>query len=58
MEVKIIGQFRARPNGIQVQKLATMRLHTRTIVRDRYQAFVGSQSLRKSWNSTPDVSWV
>jgi cardiolipin synthase len=47
VEVKVIGQFRARPNGIQVQKLATMRLHTRTIIRDRYQAFVGSQSLRK-----------
>ena len=24
-----------------------MRLHTRTIIRDRHQAFVGSQSLRK-----------
>jgi hypothetical protein len=29
-----------------VQKLAGQRLHTRTIVRDRRQAFVGSQSLR------------
>ena len=29
-----------------MQKLAGMRLHTRTIIRDRRQAFVGSQSLR------------
>ena len=29
-----------------VQKLAGTRLHTRTIIRDRRQAFVGSQSLR------------
>jgi hypothetical protein len=29
-----------------VQKLAGTRLHTRTIIRDRKQAFVGSQSLR------------
>ena len=29
-----------------MQKLAGTRLHTRTIIRDRRQAFVGSQSLR------------
>ena len=29
-----------------VQKLAGQRLHTRTIIRDRRQAFIGSQSLR------------
>jgi hypothetical protein len=29
-----------------VQKLSGTRLHTRTIIRDRRQAFVGSQSLR------------
>ena len=28
------------------QRLAAQRLHTRTIIRDRRQAFVGSQSLR------------
>jgi len=30
----------------EVQKLSGRRLHTRTIIRDRRQAFVGSQSLR------------
>jgi len=30
----------------EVRKLTTQRLHTRTIIRDRRQAFVGSQSLR------------
>ena len=29
-----------------MQKLGGTRLHTRTIIRDRRQAFVGSQSLR------------
>ena len=29
-----------------VQELGGVRLHTRTIIRDRHQAFVGSQSLR------------
>ncbi len=45
VEVKVIGQVAGRPS-FEVQKLAGMRLHTRTIVRDGRQAFVGSQSLR------------
>ena len=45
MEVKVIGQVSGRPS-FEVQKLAGTRLHTRTIIRDRRQAFVGSQSLR------------
>ncbi len=45
VEIKIIGSIAARA-GFDVQKLAGRRLHTRTIVRDRRQAFVGSQSLR------------
>jgi ABC-type multidrug transport system fused ATPase/permease subunit len=45
VEVKVIGQVSGRPS-YDVQKLAGMRLHTRTIIRDRRQAFVGSQSLR------------
>ena len=45
VEVKVIGQVSGRP-PFDVQKLAGMRLHTRTIIRDRRQAFVGSQSLR------------
>jgi cardiolipin synthase len=45
VEVKVIGKL---PGGasFEVQRLVGMRLHTRTIIRDRRQAFVGSQSLR------------
>jgi phosphatidylserine/phosphatidylglycerophosphate/cardiolipin synthase-like enzyme len=45
VEVKVIGHL-AGPAPFDVQKLAGLRLHTRTIIRDRRQAFVGSQSLR------------
>jgi cardiolipin synthase A/B len=45
VEVKVIGQVAGRP-AFEVKKLAGMRLHTRTIIRDRSEAFVGSQSLR------------
>ncbi len=45
VEVKVIGQVSGRAS-FEVQKLAGTRLHTRTIIRDRRQAFVGSQSLR------------
>jgi phosphatidylserine/phosphatidylglycerophosphate/cardiolipin synthase-like enzyme len=45
VEIKVIGQVAGRAS-FEVQKLAGMRLHTRTIIRDRRQAFVGSQSLR------------
>lgn len=45
VEVKVIGRVSGRAS-FEVQKLSGMRLHTRTIIRDRRQAFVGSQSLR------------
>jgi len=45
VEVRIIGKS-ARLLGAQVHKLTRMRLHTRTIIRDGRQVFVGSQSLR------------
>jgi hypothetical protein len=45
VEVRVIGQV-SGPAEFDVQKLAGTRLHTRTIIRDRRQAFVGSQSLR------------
>jgi phosphatidylserine/phosphatidylglycerophosphate/cardiolipin synthase-like enzyme len=45
VEVKVIGSVAGR-TPLDVQKLAGTRLHTRTIIRDRKQAFVGSQSLR------------
>jgi cardiolipin synthase A/B len=46
VEIKVIGKVTGRA-GFEVQKLAGRRLHTRTIIRDRRQAFVGSQSLRR-----------
>jgi phosphatidylserine/phosphatidylglycerophosphate/cardiolipin synthase-like enzyme len=46
VEVKIIGKVTHNQAEFEVRKLANVRLHIRTIVRDRQQAFVGSQSLR------------
>ena len=45
VEIKIIGSVSGRAQ-FETHKLAGCRLHTRTIVRDRRRAFVGSQSLR------------
>jgi len=45
VEIRVIGKISER-SGVTVQKLARLRLHTRTIIRDGHQAFVGSQSLR------------
>ena len=45
--VRIIGQMVSRDSKLDVHKSTRMRLHTRTIVRDRHQMFVGSQSLRE-----------
>ncbi len=47
VEIKVIGRMSKRNPGLEVRNLAGMRLHTRTIIRDRQQAFVGSQSLRR-----------
>ena len=47
VEIRIIGKVDRPIPGIDVRKLATMRLHVRAIVRDGSTAFVGSQSLRK-----------
>jgi phosphatidylserine/phosphatidylglycerophosphate/cardiolipin synthase-like enzyme len=43
--IRVIGAVSGRI-PFDVQKLGAMRLHTRTIIRDRRQAFIGSQSLR------------
>ena len=45
VDIRVIGKV-GRLRGGQVHKLTRMRLHTRTIVRDGRQVFVGSQSLR------------
>ncbi len=47
VEIKIIGRVGKRGVGLAARKLQGMRLHTRTIIRDGRQAFIGSQSLRK-----------
>jgi cardiolipin synthase A/B len=45
VEVRIIGKVGGKTK-FDSQKLARQRLHTRTIIRDGHQAFIGSQSLR------------
>jgi len=47
LDIKIIGSIAARSANLPVSPLTSMRLHTRTIIRDGRQAFVGSQSLRQ-----------
>ena len=47
VEVKVIGRVSHAGSKLEVRKLAPMRLHTRTIIRDGSQAFIGSQSLRE-----------
>jgi cardiolipin synthase len=46
VEIKVVGRISKENPGLEVRNLAKLRLHTRTIIRDRDQAFVGSQSLR------------
>jgi phosphatidylserine/phosphatidylglycerophosphate/cardiolipin synthase-like enzyme len=48
VEIKVIGRVSNPPPGLEVRALAGLRLHTRTIIRDRRQAFVGSQSMRRA----------
>jgi phosphatidylserine/phosphatidylglycerophosphate/cardiolipin synthase-like enzyme len=48
VKVKVIGRIGKRNPGLEVRNLVKPRLHTRTIVLDRRQAFVGSQSLRQA----------
>ena len=46
VEVKVIGRVKGDTLGIEAKDLAGLRLHTRTIIVDGRQAFIGSQSLR------------
>lgn len=46
VDVRIIGSVAGKSDVLQARKLSKIRLHTRTIIRDGKQAFVGSQSLR------------
>jgi len=48
VSVQIIGKLTRASSLVEVRKLAPLRLHTRTIIRDGRMAFVGSQSLRSA----------
>jgi phosphatidylserine/phosphatidylglycerophosphate/cardiolipin synthase-like enzyme len=47
VDIRVIGRVTKKPAGIKVYKPAVIRLHTRTMVRDRQFGFIGSQSLRE-----------
>lgn len=46
-KIRIVGRITSRNSRLDVRKLQQMRLHTRTIIRDRHHVFLGSQSLRE-----------
>jgi cardiolipin synthase len=48
VDVRIIGRLTRRSSKLTARKLTQLRLHTRTIIRDGRQAFIGSQSLREA----------
>jgi len=48
VEVRVIGAVGRRRHNLNLRPLGGLRLHTRAIVRDRREVFVGSQSLRKA----------
>jgi phosphatidylserine/phosphatidylglycerophosphate/cardiolipin synthase-like enzyme len=47
VDIRIIGRLTKRSSTIEARKLQGMRLHTRSMVRDGRQVFIGSQSLRE-----------
>lgn len=47
VEIRIIGTLEKTIEGVEARKLAGLRLHVRSIIRDGSAAFVGSQSLRR-----------
>ena len=48
VDVRVIGGVGRRSHHLSLRPLSGLRLHARAIVRDRREAFVGSQSLRKA----------
>lgn len=46
VKIRIIGAVGKKSHSLDVRPLSGLRLHTRTIIRDGREAFVGSQSLR------------
>jgi hypothetical protein len=57
VEIKVIGQVSGR-NSFEARRLSGTRLHTRTIIRDRRRAFIGSQSLRRRTGSRREVGLI
>ena len=45
--MRYLGRLGKKAGELDARRMGTVRLHTRTIIRDRKDAFVGSQSLRK-----------
>ena len=59
VEIKVIGRVGKENPGLEPRNLLKFHLHTRTIIRDRDQAFVGSQSLRMAeLNSRREVGVI
>jgi phosphatidylserine/phosphatidylglycerophosphate/cardiolipin synthase-like enzyme len=59
VDIRIIGSLGKKSHHLKVRLLGGFRLHTRTIIRDRREAFVGSQSLRKAeLNSRREVGVI
>jgi hypothetical protein len=46
VRIRVLGKLQNPIAGVESHKLAGLRLHTRTIVRDAKDTFIGSQSLR------------
>jgi len=46
VNIRVIGRLLGPVQGVTARRLAQIRLHTRTMVRDGQVAFIGSQSLR------------
>ena len=46
VKIRIIGAVGRNSHSLDVRPLSGLRLHTRTIIRDGREAFIGSQSLR------------
>jgi phosphatidylserine/phosphatidylglycerophosphate/cardiolipin synthase-like enzyme len=47
VKVRILGNIEKDLDGVRSRKLPHLRMHVRAMVRDRSDAFIGSQSLRK-----------
>jgi cardiolipin synthase A/B len=48
VDIRIIGRLGKNSGNLRARQFANMGLHTRTIVRDQEEAFIGSQSLREA----------